>query len=141
MTSTAELYPGFDLDCPAIKAPIEPGILPVCGVLNSLPAVHTLWSCEGHPHRPTNPYVVFIASQELAFSISNLLELDPGVTNLKYNWRLIASFRFDGSLQYVIEPSDVRLLDRGFRLFRLYGRKSMNVELLHLAKLLSTVKL
>ena len=139
--TAAELYPGFDLDCPAIKDPIEPGVLPVCDALNALPSVHTLWSCEGHAEQPSTPYVVFIAPQALAFSVNELLSPKTGGTGLKYNWRLIASFRFDGSLQYILEPNDVQLLGRGLRLFRLFGRKAMDKELHRLADLISTLKM
>ena len=138
--TAAELYPGFDLDCPAIKDPIEPGILPICDALNALPSVHTLWSCEGHAGQPSTPYVVFIAPQDLAFKVDGLLSPKAGGTGLEYNWRLIASFRFDGSLQYILEPCDVRLLDRGLRLFRLFGRKAMDKELRRLADLIVTLK-
>ena len=42
-----DLYAGFDKSAPTLSAPIEPGILPVCEVLNAIPGIQTLWSCEG----------------------------------------------------------------------------------------------
>lgn len=108
----AELYPGYDLDCPGIKAPIEPGVQPVCDVLNAIPDVHTLWSCEGHPEVPSRPYVTFIGPQDFAFRLSQLLERGNG---LGYAWALRATFRSDASLQYTVEPNDFRILGRGYR--------------------------
>lgn len=133
----ADMYPGFDLDYPAISAAIEPGILPVCEALNSLPDVVTLWSCEGHPDLPCTPYVVFVARQDLAFRIDQLLAPRVGGRVLKYSWRLIASFRPDGSLQYILEPNDVRLQGGWLSFLRpLFSRKKMDGELRCLAELI-----
>jgi hypothetical protein len=138
----AELYAGFDLNSCAINAPIEPGILPVCEALNSLPSVHTLWSCEGHAVWADLPYVAFIASQDLAFRVNLLLESQAGSDDgLHYNWRLIGSFRNDGSLQYILETSDARLSGWRRALFPLplFGRRAMNRELQRLADLIATL--
>ncbi len=135
-----DLYPGFDRSAPALSAPIEPGILPVCDVLNSIPDTHTLWSCEGHPERPSRPYVTFIAPQKTAFKVHQLLS--PGGLNgsLEYCWWVMASFRDDGSLQYTIEPNDYRILERHWLPFRRWTNVSMNQELLRLARLLEHLK-
>ncbi len=37
MKTHAELYPGTDPNCPAILAPIEAGVRPLCDALNALP--------------------------------------------------------------------------------------------------------
>jgi hypothetical protein len=135
------LYLGLDVNSRAINAPIEPGILPVCEALNFLPSVHTMWSCEGHAYRPTYPYVMFIAPQDLAFRVNQLLESQAGSGDgLHYNWRLIATFRLDGSLQYTLELSDYRLPDWTMTLFPLFGRRAMNRELQRLADLIATLK-
>lgn len=112
--TSAELYPGFDLDCPAINTPIEAGILPVCDVLNALPGVYTLWSCEGHPEIQMRPYVTFIATQETAFKLDGLLRSSHQF-GLHYRWGVTANFRMDGSLQYTIGPNDYRLEARSSR--------------------------
>ena len=79
-----DLYAGFDKSAPALSTPIEPGILPVCEVLNAIPGIQTLWSCEGHPERQSPPYVTFIAPQEIAFQVDQLLSPGRGNETLKY---------------------------------------------------------
>ena len=60
---------------PAARAPIEPGILPVCKALNAIGGIQTVWSCEGHPWRLvlSKPYVMFTAPQDFAFRLHLLL--------------------------------------------------------------------
>jgi hypothetical protein len=105
----AELYPGFDLNAPAINAPIEPGIRPLCDALNALPGVHTLWSCEGHPEDASRPYATFIADAATAFKVHGAIGPDSGKRGLTFCWYLVASFRDDGTMQYTIEPNDYRV--------------------------------
>lgn len=105
----AQLYPGFDLNAPAIKAPIEPGVIPLCAALNALPGVHTLWSCEGHPEDGSRAYATFIGPAETAFAISRAIGPDSQNAGLYFCWNLTATFRDDGSLQYTIEPNDYRV--------------------------------
>lgn len=108
MTPT-QLYSGFDLNSPAIKAPIEPGVRPLCDALNALPGVHTLWSCQGHPEDGSRPYATFIAPAETAFAISRAIGPDNQDLGLHFYWNLTATFRDDGTLQYTIEPNDYRV--------------------------------
>lgn len=140
--SAIDLYPGFDKDCPAIIDPIEPGIQPVCDALNSIQCVHTLWSCEGHPERPSRPYVTFIGPQETAFKIHQLLGPENGDKGLKYCWWLVAGFRDDGSMQYTIEPNDYRILEpHRLPFIRRWRKTDMELELLRLAQLLRRLEL
>lgn len=139
--TVAELYLGFDLNCPAIKAPIEPGVKPVCDALNSIAGVHTLWSCEGHPELPARPYVTFIAPQETALRLSRLLGHGHGDGTLKYCWRLTANFRDDGSLQYTIKQADRRINGDAFRWWwsRQWDKRVMKEELANFANLLMQI--
>jgi hypothetical protein len=136
-----DLYPGFDKNSPAILAPIEPGIKPVCEALNSIPNVHTIWSCDGHPWQQKQPYVVFITDQDTAFRVSRLLDVEHEAGWLHYCWSLSANFRDDGSLQYTIKPSDYRLYDGSMHWWSLclWNRKAIIKELNNLA--LSIAKL
>lgn len=120
--------------------PIEPGILPVCAALNAIPGVETLWSCEGHPYRPSSPYVTFVTSQETAFRIHRLLVCGRDDGRLTYCWWLVANFRDDGSFQYTIKPNDYRLAATSHcLLFPAWRRNTMNQELERLASLLATI--
>jgi hypothetical protein len=84
---------------------IEKGIRPVCDALNAISGVRTLWSCEGHPHRPSRPYVVFEAPEIVALGIHRALGLGDGGGTLVYCWWLTANFRDNGQLQWCIEPN------------------------------------
>jgi len=46
---------------------IDPGIAEHCKLLNGVPGIATLWSCEGHkassPAKPNKPYLVLACSQ------------------------------------------------------------------------------
>lgn len=106
VSSANNLYPGYNPDCPAIRAPIEKGIQPVCDALNAISNVRTLWSCEGHPEIPLRPYVTFIAPQAVAFRVSQLINTG---NDLIYAWHVYATFRQDATLQYTIEPNDDRI--------------------------------
>jgi hypothetical protein len=92
---------------------IEPGIAPLCAALNRNPALRTVWSCEGHPWRPLQrPYVVFVGPQSFAFALNEALRPDKGRnTGLRFFWRVTAYFHDDGSLQFLLEPSDRRFND------------------------------
>lgn len=131
-----ELYPGFDKTCQALNTPIEPGIKPACDALNAMPDVHTLWSCEGHPEWKGVPYVTFIALQDTAFKISQLLGSAHESGRLYYCWRITANFREDGSLQYMIRPHDRRLNDDSLHWWslRLWNRRALKNELNGLAQ-------
>jgi len=132
----AELYAGFDLDCPAIKAPIESGIKPLCDALNALPGVGTMWSCHGHPVRQSRTYVSFLGPRDVAFKIHHALGVGHGDGSLKYHWSIRARFRDDGELQYTIEPEDFRIRKS---LFLPLVRRGMDLELVRLAKLVADV--
>lgn len=114
---------------------IENGIRPVCDALNSISGVRTLWSCEGHPNIPLRPYVAFECTQDFAFSVHKLLDAGHASAKLKYSWRITASFKDNGHLQYLIEPNDTRIRKR-FWLIRNWKQAVMNEELLRLAELL-----
>lgn len=133
----AELYPAIDPpNWPAYLAQIEPGVRPLCDAINELPDTYTLWSCEGHPEREAKPYVTFIAPQDIAFSLSRLIEFSP---HLKFNWVLTAGFREDGSMQYTLRPCDIRLTRQGFawRPRKQWSHDQMCAELLRLAQLVA----
>lgn len=117
-------------------APIEPGIRPVCDALNRVAGVQTIWSCEGHPWRDAPPFVVFNAHQAAAFRVHKLLGHGHGDGSLKYCWWLTSRFNEDGSLQYVLESNDCRVVPRS-RLFPKWRRAGMDQDLSRLALLLS----
>lgn len=112
---------------PAARAPIEPGILPVCNALNACVGVRTVWSCEGHPWRlvPSKPYVIFTAPQSFSFQLHQQLlpAYDDG--RLTFSWELHARFQDDGNLIYWLSPNDWR-------------RRITKQELLRLALLIET---
>lgn len=123
------------------KPIIEKGIKPVCDVLNSIPGVKTLWSCEGHPERPAAPYVTFMADTGFAYSVYKMLGRAAAHNELDYCWRLRADFIEGGELQYTIESNDVRVLGprrSWLNLFVVYhwSKSEMDRELLRLANLL-----
>lgn len=139
----AELYPGFDLACPAILAPIEPGIGPLCDALNALAGVHTLWSCEGHADVPARPYVTFIADNETAFKVHLAVGPDHEKLGLKFNWGVDANFRQDGSLQFTIQPNDYRIGQGTWHRWwsaNRWNQRHMNADLMRLAALVATIK-
>lgn len=84
---------------------IEPGIRPVCDALNHFEGVRTLWSCEGHPFRPSRPYVVFEAPETFALRVHQAIEAAQFGGRLHYCWMLSANFRTCGQLQWCIEPN------------------------------------
>lgn len=140
----AELYPGFDLNAPAINAPIEEGVKPLCDALNALPGVYTIWSCEGHSEVGSRPYATFIASSETAFAVHRAVSGDKSDAGLHYCWNLTATFRDDGTLQYTIEPNDYRLVRDKWAswLFprRRWSNQAMAGELGRLAELVRNLK-
>lgn len=139
----AQLYPGFDLNCPAIKAPIEPGIKPVCDALNALPGVFTLWSCEGHPEHASRPFVTFIADEATAFKVHCAIGPDNDEFGLHFCWWLLASFRDDGTMQYTIEPNDNRVSKGTWQRWwssRRWDHRVMEKDLSRLATLVAQLK-
>lgn len=135
----AQLYPGFDLDCPAIKAPIEPGVKPLCDALNALPGVHTLWSCEGHPRHASRPYVTFIAPADTAFAVHQAIGKDHEAVGLHFSWNMVATFRDDGTMQYTIEPNDYRVSQGSWRRWwssRRWDHRTMAADLARMAALI-----
>nr|WP_223965201.1 hypothetical protein [Burkholderia diffusa] len=84
---------------------IDGGIRPVCDALNGIEGVRTLWSCEGHPFRPSRPYVVFEASESFALQVHWAIGPGHGDGSLRYVWWLTANFRDNGVLQWCIEPN------------------------------------
>lgn len=113
----------------------------MCDVLNSIPGVRTLWSCEGHPERPAAPYVTFMADAGFAYSVFNLLERAAAQNELVFCWRLRADFIEGGELQYTIESNDIRVLGRRRSWFDWFSanhwsKSEMDQELLRLAILL-----
>lgn len=139
----AELYPRFDRTCPAILAPIEPGIGPLCDALNALPDVHTLWSCEGHPDLPARPYVTFIADKDTAFKVHLAIGPNCGKLGLEFNWGMEANFRQDGSMQYTIAPNDYRVSQGTWHRWwsaNRWDRRKMNADLMRLAAIVAMLK-
>lgn len=95
-------------------ANVEKGIAPLCAALNSVPGVATLWSCEGHPTRHMRPYVVFAGPQPFAFALHRALcHPSPHAAALRFNWKLIANFRDNGTLQWILDPDDERIAAPG----------------------------
>jgi len=131
-------YNKYKIDQP----PIEKGILPVCEALNAIPGVSTIWSCEGHPERPTPPYVCFNADRQVAFKIHEMLGDGDAGKKLKYLWRLTATFDQNGGYEYTICSNDKRILDDSNRLMSFFSGKrwnqsDMEKELLKLSSLLN----
>lgn len=118
---------------------IERGIKPVCDALNSFEAVVTTHSCEGHPSVPLRPFVSFRAPREFAYLIHKLLGIGHGDGTLKFCWHLIARFDDDMNMTYTITPNDVRIPGGGWFVFKKWGRKSMDEELLRLSILLQKI--
>lgn len=121
-------------------ANIEPGIRPVCDVLNSIPGVVTAYSCEGHWVGNRSPFVMFDAPNVVAFRIHCLLEHGHGDGRLTLCWWLQARFLDDGSMRYIIETNDYRIASDSWRPSRWSLWRSMNSELRCLADLLAQVK-
>ena len=117
---------------------IEPGVRPVCDVLNAMPDVRTVYSCEGHPRAfvPSKPFVMFKAPAELAFGIHCMLAYGHGDGSLNFCWRLLAQFDDDSSMTYTLTTSDVRVSEKRWRPFQEWTTKAMNLDLLQLASLL-----
>jgi hypothetical protein len=125
----------------AYLASIEPGVQPLCDALNALPGVSTLWSCEGHPDRPSRPYVIFSAPESIAFSLHQKLERGADVDALEFSWWLKAHFDAAGAMQYTIEPNDYRIPGDPWPFRRKWNRKGMDQELKRLANLVAQVAL
>lgn len=122
---------------------IEPGIRPVCDVLNSMLGVATVYSCEGHWMRGCAPFVMFDAPNEVALRIHRILDSGGGHGDgsLSFCWRLHASFQDDGALRYILEPFDVRLPPHKPNVFTQWKVWSqMDAELNRLANLLVQIK-
>lgn len=117
-----------------MKFEIEPGIRPLCDELNAIEGVQTLWSCEGHPHRPSRPYVIFEAPEDVALRIHRALGIGDGNGALKYVWWLTANFRANGQLQWCIEPN----CEIPFWRYLPCVRGSLDSELRRLASLIRT---
>lgn len=118
---------------------IEPGIAPICEALNQIPDVKTIWSCEGHPKDGHRPYVVFAAPQDVAFAIDRSLYYEKGRI-LRFTWRLIANFQDNGSLQWIIEPNDVRFVSRSILGRALWTRRQVDADILELARMISKLR-
>lgn len=135
----ASRYPGYTPDNASINTSIEQGVKPLCNALNSLPGVFTIWSCEGHPDRHARPYVVFVTDHSTAFGIHCAIQARPGL-GLRFNWGVTASFREDGSLQYVLEPHDYRVSVgswRGWKFARRLDHGRLLKDILRLAELVA----
>jgi len=59
---------------------------------------------------------------------------------LTYCWQVVANYRDDGSLQYMIEPNDQRFVRRHWLPVRRWTKAVMNQELQRLADLLEQLK-
>lgn len=138
-----QLYPGFDLLAPAINAPIEAGVRPLCDALNNHPEVHTLWSCEGHPEDGHRPYVTFLAGASFAFKVHQAIT-DQSLSKLHFSWSIAGTFREGGDLQSTIEPHDYRVshgsLSRWWSRHR-WSKSTMAADLVRLAELVNAIKL
>lgn len=124
---------------------IEKGILPVCEVLNAIPGVSTVYSCEGHPRRPSPPYVSFKSGNEFALKVHKLLDTGSAGGKLKFLWMLTAAFDKDDEFMFTIESNDVRVLREPIKLFPFFStaRWDQNVmkrELLTLSDLLAELR-
>ncbi len=122
---------------PAYTAPIEPGVQPICDVLNQIPHVETLWSCHGHPERRSRPFVIFAAPVATSFRLHRLLVQGAAQNILQFNWWMVANFNDEGDLQYTIEPNDYRIPGRRWP-WRQWNRKSIDKDLARLAELLAS---
>lgn len=122
---------------------IEPGIRPVCDVLNAVTDMRTVYSCEGHPRAfvPKKPFVMFKATAELAFGIHRMLAHGHGDGSLNFCWRLLAQFDDDASMTYTLTTGDVRVSDTRWRPFQEWTAKAMNRDLLQLSSLLRALLL
>ena len=120
---------------------IEPGIAPLCAALNRAPDVTTIWSCEGHPSEGHRPYVVFAAPQAFAFAIDRALSHPmPAAAELQFVWKLMANFRDDGTLQWIIDPNDERFSVPGLFGRARWTRKLADADIAVLARLVDELR-
>jgi len=127
---------------------IEPGIQPVCDALNAIPGVQTIYSCEGHPNRhgPSTPFVIFLAPQDIAFRLWQIVHYGGLRGELRYSWWLRADFLEDGAMQYKIESNDGRLTLPartkwlGNLRYVPWTRNDMDAEMLRMAGLLANIE-
>lgn len=124
---------------------IEKGILPVCNALNAIPGVRTVYSCEGHPRRPSPPYVSFKSGNEFALKVHKLLESCSTDGRLQFAWMLKASFDNADEFMFSIVSNDVRVLCEPIKLFPFFSaarwdQKVMQRELLTLSDLLAELR-
>lgn len=119
--------------------PIEPGVRPLCDALNTLPGVQTLWSCEGHPERPTRPYVTFLSSRETAFALHLALVSGAASAGLEFNWWLTAHFDDTGRMRFTIEPNDYRIPGKPWPFPRRWNRQGIDRDLQRLADLVTQI--
>jgi hypothetical protein len=119
---------------------IEPGIRPVCDALNAIPNVTTCWSCQGHPERPSPPFVIFKAPLERAYEIHCMLGSGHGPDqSLRICWLVTANFYGDnGSLQFMISPNDQRFPGSKWRFFRRWNRALVDADIERMAYMLQS---
>lgn len=118
---------------------IEEGIKPVCEVLNDIPGVSTLWSCEGHPERPTPPFVMFFCSHQIAARLDQCIQSARRSGQLKFCWWVRGNFDDTGLWRYSIESNDYRVKrPLMFGVFKNWQTDVMRTELSRLADIITT---
>jgi hypothetical protein len=82
---------------------------------------------------------MFAAPQDIALRIHLSLGVGRGAdVSLKYRWCLSAHIQDDGSTSYCLHPNDYRITGRTSWLFPKWWRRSMNNELIRLARVIQT---
>ncbi len=116
---------------------IESGVLPLCEVLNAIDGISTLWSCEGHPERPTPPFVVFFCSETIAAKLDRDILLARRKGLLKFNWWVRGNFDTNNVWRYTIEPND-RAISRPLRFGFLpnWKTRDMRTELARMSEII-----
>lgn len=117
---------------------IEPGIRPVCDVLNAIPGVRTVYSCEGHINGVSQPYVMFEAPVDVALKIHNMLGIGGHAdgTLIFYWWIYHRFHENEGKVRYILEPLDFRIPLSPWSIKSWLLRLKIKDELKQLAKLI-----
>lgn len=115
--------------------PIEEGVLPLCEALNDIDGVITLWSCEGHPERPSPPFVTFFCSYAIAAQLDKMLQRASRIGYLKRWWWVRGNFDDNGVWRYTIESNDRIVAKRQLRfgIFSNWKSADMRHELARMA--------
>lgn len=83
-----------------VGAVVEPGIEPMVDAINAIPGAQAIYSCEGHitlsgAGRTPHPFVIFLASQEVARSINREVFQSWANPQARIYWDMEARFHYE----------------------------------------------